>query len=98
MYNNRGAAIIDIARPFKFKKEDGTEVELHRIYNFILPLNAPWEEVFSAIEELTEDCKKIKAEGERIEAERKAKEEADKKAKETSLKEEKDLADELAKN
>lgn len=70
---SRGSLILDCLRKFSVKDVEGVEQELQRMYNFVIPLNATFEEVYGVLTELISDIKKL-------EEEEKAKKEAAEKA------------------
>lgn len=58
MNSSRGTLILDYARKFTLKVEEKDQ-EFMRIYNFIIPLGTPFEEIYEVIEEIKGDVKKM---------------------------------------
>lgn len=77
---------LDCVRVFTQKDESGSDVQLQRVYHLNLPYGAPYEEVYSVLEEFVQNIK----ETEKASKERAAKEEA---AKNTSVEESKTQED-----
>ena len=50
---------LDLAKTFKHKQPDGTEVDLQRLYQIVLPYGAPFEEAYAVIEEFVTELKRI---------------------------------------
>ena len=63
---------FDITKPFKHKQEDGTEVDLVRIYQIVLPYGAPFEETYTVLDEAKAEIQKIEVIAKEQEAQRKA--------------------------
>jgi hypothetical protein len=56
---SRGSLILDCLRKFVVKDAQNVDQELTRMYNFIIPLNTSFEEVYSVLTELIADVKKM---------------------------------------
>ena len=72
---------IDVAKAFKHKQEDGTELDLQRVYQLVLPYGAPFDETYSVLADLLAEVKKL----EQISKDQAAKLEAEKAAKEKQI-------------
>jgi len=59
LIGQRLAWSFDIVKAFKHKQEDGTEVDLQRVYQLVLPYGAPFEEIYTVINELKEELQAI---------------------------------------
>lgn len=84
MAENVGQRLIwslDIVKPFKHKQEDGTELDLQRVYQLVLPYGAPFDETYSVLADMLAEIKKL----EQISKDQAAKIEAEKAAKETQI-------------
>ena len=82
---------LDLPKTFKHKQDttsgDGSEVELQRLYQLVLPYGAPFEEIHAVMEELLAEVKRL---------EEVSKEQAVKLAAENAAKEEQVAVDESA--
>ena len=56
---SRGSLILDCLRKFTVKDAKDVEQELTRMYNFIIPLNTTYDEVYGVLTELISDIKKM---------------------------------------
>ena len=52
---------FDLAKPFKHKQEDGTEIDLQRVYQVVLPYGAPFDETYTVLDEIKAEIQKIEA-------------------------------------
>jgi len=50
---------LDLAREFKQKQQDGTEVDLQRLYQLVLPYGAPFEEIYPVLEDMLTEVKRL---------------------------------------
>lgn len=50
---------FDFSRTFKQKQQDGSEVELTRIYHIDLPYGAPFEEVYDVLDQAVKKLKEL---------------------------------------
>jgi len=62
---SRGAIVLDYLRKFKLADKDGAEQEYTRMYNFSIPLNSAYEEVYGVLAEAISDVKKMEEEDKR---------------------------------
>jgi hypothetical protein len=69
---------LDLPREFKHKQEDGSELDLQRLYQLVLPYGAPFEEIYSVLEDMVSEVKRLES----ISKEAAAKAQAEKEAKE----------------
>ena len=60
MDGSRGTLILDYGRKFTLKVEEKDQ-EFLRVYNIIIPLGAPFEEIYKVLEEMQADIKKMEA-------------------------------------
>jgi len=67
---------LDFPREFKHKQDDGSEVELQRLYQLVLPYGAPFEEIFAVIEDMVSEVKRLEAVSKEAIAKQKAEQEA----------------------
>jgi len=74
---------LDVPRSFKHKQEDGSEVELQRLYQLVLPYGAPFEEIYPVLEDMLAEVKRL----EQLSKEAAAKAQAEKEAKESKTQE-----------
>ena len=58
MNGSRGSLILDYARKFTLKVEEKDQ-EFMRVYNFVIPLGTPFEEIYEVLEEIKSDVKKM---------------------------------------
>lgn len=69
---------LDLPRVFKHKQDDGSEIDLQRLYQLVLPYGAPFEEIYSVIEDMLAEVKRLeqlsKDSAEKAKAEKEAKE------------------------
>jgi hypothetical protein len=74
---------LDLPREFKQKQQDGTEVDLQRLYQLVLPYGAPFEEIYPVLEDMLAEVKRLEviskeavakaqAENARVQAEKEA--------------------------
>jgi len=52
---------LDLPREFKHKQEDGSEIDLQRLYQLVLPYGAPFEEIYSVFEDMVSEVKRLEA-------------------------------------
>lgn len=50
---------LDLPREFKHKQEDGKEIDLQRLYQLVLPYGAPFEEIYSVIDDMLTEVKRL---------------------------------------
>lgn len=75
---------LDVPRSFKHKQEDGSEVELQRLYQLVLPYGAPFDEIYPVIEDMLAEVKRLEQLSKEAAA---AKAQAEKEAKESKTQE-----------
>ena len=63
---------FDVVKPFKHKQEDGTELDLQRVYQFILPYGSPFEETYAVLDEIRAGVQKIEVISKEQEAQKQA--------------------------
>lgn len=79
MESSRGSLVLDYVRKFNVEKEtEGKKetVEHGRMYNLVIPLGAPYEEIYEVLDMAKEDIKKMDSESKRLAAEAAAAQEA----------------------
>ena len=76
---------LDTVRSFKHKDESGKEMDLQRVYQLVLPYGAPFDEVYSVVDELINEIKRIEVISKEQAAKAQAEAQAEKEEKEKTM-------------